>query len=76
MTHVEKNRRAMEDNKHPTVLDTDALIDELLAKKGPQSYSEGLSENNWEEVTAVQRYIRHSKPLFYLRRKSNRFRYL
>lgn len=34
----------------PTILDADELIDEILAKKGPQKYAHGLSEDNWEEV--------------------------
>ena len=32
------------------LLDADTLIDEILAKKGPQKYKGGLSEDNWEEV--------------------------
>ncbi len=32
------------------ILDPDVLIDEILAKKGPQTYKDGLSEENWEEV--------------------------
>lgn len=31
-------------------LDMDAMIDEILAKKGPQKYQDGLSEDNWEQV--------------------------
>lgn len=31
-------------------LDMDAMIDEILAKKGPQKYEDGLSEENWEQV--------------------------
>ena len=31
-------------------VDMDAMIDEILAKKGPQTYKDGLSEQNWEEV--------------------------
>lgn len=34
----------------PRLLDADALIDEIIAKKGPQKYTEGLSEDKWEEV--------------------------
>jgi len=34
----------------PKLLDADALIDEILAKKGPQKYKDGLSEDKWEEV--------------------------
>ena len=30
--------------------DVDELIDELLAKKGPAKYADGLSEDNWEKV--------------------------
>lgn len=36
--------------RNPTLLDADELIDEILAKKGPQKYAQGLSESNWEEV--------------------------
>lgn len=42
------------DAKRSTALDMDTVIDEVLAKKGPQKYSEGLSEDNWEEVTVLQ----------------------
>lgn len=35
----------------PRLLDAGTLIDEILAKKGPQKYKEGLSEDNWEEVS-------------------------
>ena len=31
-------------------VDMDAMIDEILAKKGPQKYQDGLSEDNWEQV--------------------------
>ena len=31
-------------------VDMDAMIDEILAKKGPQKYQDGLSEENWEKV--------------------------
>ena len=34
----------------PAMLDADALMDEILAKKGPQKYTQGFSEDNWEEV--------------------------
>lgn len=34
----------------PKVLDADVLIDEILAKKGPQKYRGGLSEETWEQV--------------------------
>ena len=36
--------------RKPTVLDADELIDEILEQKGPHKYSQGLSEDNWEEV--------------------------
>ena len=36
--------------RNPTVLDADKLIDEILEKKGPHKYADGLSEDNWEEV--------------------------
>ena len=39
-----------QDNVGPDVLDADQLIDEIIAKKGPQKYTGGLSEDNWEEV--------------------------
>lgn len=35
----------------PKLLDADTLIDEILAKKGPHVYQDGLSEENWEEVS-------------------------
>lgn len=31
-------------------VDMDAMIDEILARKGPQKYQDGLSEDNWEQV--------------------------
>ena len=35
-------------------LDMDALLDEVVARKGPYKYKDGFSEENWEEVaTAV-----------------------
>ena len=36
----------------PKLLDADELIDEIIAKKGPVKYEQGLSEENWEEVRA------------------------
>ena len=33
------------------VADFDQLVDEVLAKKGPATYKDGLSEDNWEEVS-------------------------
>ena len=38
----------------PRVADADELIEEILAKKGPHRYSQGLSEANWEEVSHIQ----------------------
>lgn len=35
----------------PKLLDADTLIDEILAKKGPQQYKEGLSQENWEQAS-------------------------
>ena len=35
----------------PKVLDVDKLIDEILATKGPAKYTDGLSEDNWEQVS-------------------------
>ncbi len=32
------------------LLDTDAIIDDIIARKGPRRYTEGLSEENWEEA--------------------------
>ena len=40
----------------PKILDADALIDEIIAKKGPYKYTEGLSEDNWEEVSFGKTY--------------------
>jgi len=31
-------------------LDMDAIIDEIIARKGPYQYTEGLHEDRWEEV--------------------------
>ena len=30
--------------------DPDAIMEEIFARKGPQKYTRGLSEDNWEEV--------------------------
>lgn len=38
----------------PKLLDADTLIDEILAKKGPQEYKGGLSEENWEQVGLIK----------------------
>lgn len=35
----------------PKVADFDELVDEVLAKKGPARYTDGLSEENWENVS-------------------------
>ena len=34
------------------VANFDELVDEVLAKKGPVKYTDGLSEDHWEEVRA------------------------
>ncbi len=34
----------------PKLLDVDELIDEILATKGPATYTDGLTEGNWEQV--------------------------
>lgn len=39
------------DPEGPKLLDADTLIDEILAKKGPQEYKDGLSEENWEQAS-------------------------
>lgn len=31
-------------------LDMDALVDEVIARKGAYKYKDGFSEENWEEV--------------------------
>lgn len=36
-------------SKEPRLLDADELIDEILERKGPHKYTDGLSEDNWEE---------------------------
>ena len=36
--------------KEPRVLDADELVEEIVARKGPHNYTQGLSEDNWEEV--------------------------
>ncbi|CAI8022616.1 Tetratricopeptide repeat protein 4 [Geodia barretti] len=38
-----------EGKEAPRVADFDELVDEVLAKKGPSKYTDGLSEDNWEE---------------------------
>ena len=38
-------------NAPPKVADFDDLVDEILAKKGPAKYTDGLSEENWENVS-------------------------
>jgi len=35
----------------PVVLDPDVLFDEIIARKGPHKYTDGLSEDNWENVS-------------------------
>ena len=35
------------------LLDVDSLVDEIIAKKGPHKYTDGLSEDNWEEVSII-----------------------
>ena len=42
----------MADNQAPgdASLDMDAMIDEIIARKGPHRYTEGLHEDRWEEV--------------------------
>ena len=35
----------------PKLADFDELVDEVLARKGPSKYTDGLSEDNWEEVS-------------------------
>ena len=42
---------AAEEKDVPRVADFDELVDEVLAKKGPSKYTDGLSEDNWEEVS-------------------------
>jgi hypothetical protein len=34
----------------PTIADADELIDEIIAMKGPYKYTDGLNEDNWEDV--------------------------
>ena len=34
----------------PKLLDADALMEEIVAKKGARPYQDGLSEENWEQV--------------------------
>lgn len=45
----------------PKVADFDQLVDEILAKKGPVEYTDGLTEKNWEEVSV---YLYPSPSLF------------
>lgn len=42
-----------EGSDHPQLIDPDALLDEIFARKGPQKYAGGLSEENWEEVRGL-----------------------
>ena len=39
-------------------LDMDAMIDEIIARKGPYRYTEGLHEDRWEEVNERPEYCR------------------
>lgn len=39
-----------EGSDQPMLLDPDAIMEEIYARKGPQKYTGGLSEDNWEEV--------------------------
>lgn len=41
---------AMASAERPRLLDADSVMDEIIAKKGPQPYKDGLSEDNWEQV--------------------------
>ena len=34
-------------------LDIDAMIDEVIARKGPHRYTDGLHEDKWEEVRDI-----------------------
>ena len=43
-----------EGKEAPRVADFDELVDEVLAKKGPSKYTDGLSEDNWEEVSKTR----------------------
>ncbi len=45
----------------PKVLDVDDLIDDILAKKGPQKYTDGLSEDNWEQVSTSWQFAAWSR---------------
>ena len=42
-----------EGSDHPQLIDPDVLLDEIFARKGPQKYAGGLSEENWEEVRGL-----------------------
>ena len=46
---------AAADEREPKLLDADSLMDEIIAKKGPRPYQDGLSESNWEEVGSFRR---------------------
>lgn len=45
--------KQMADNLPPDgpSLDIDAMIDEVIARKGPHKYTEGFHEDRWEEVS-------------------------
>ena len=40
----------MEHVEQPRVLDADELVEEIVTSKGRHQYTQGLSEDNWEEV--------------------------
>ena len=35
----------------PRLPDVEELVDEIVARKGPAKYTDGLSEDTWEEVS-------------------------
>lgn len=50
-TAAPSSSTAAEEKDVPRVADFDELVDEVLAEKGPSKYTDGLSEDNWEEVS-------------------------
>jgi len=48
---AERSEAGMAEGRdQPMLLDPDAVMEEIYARKGPQKYTGGLSEDNWEEV--------------------------
>ena len=57
---AEEEEKVKPSSHQDVSLDMDAMIDEILAKKGPQKYQDGLSETNWEQVRILREELRIS----------------